>query len=90
MKTKIIVSVIVFVAILTIRAGLSEWDLMDCDFGRPGHPVALISINTTHEVLSRTDFGVLQIALVQASKGEKKGVPMWFIQLPFTKWKPIK
>jgi hypothetical protein len=89
MKTKIIVSVLIVAAILILRSGLRDWDLMRCDFGKPGHPVILISMNTTHEVLSHTDFGVLQIALVQASKGEKRGVPMWFIQLPFGKWKPI-
>jgi hypothetical protein len=89
MKIKVIVSVLVIAAILILRSSLSDWDLMNCDFGTPGHPVTLVSMNTTHEVLSRTDFGVLQIALVQASRGEKRGVPMWFIQLPFGKWKPI-
>jgi hypothetical protein len=89
MKIKVIVSVLVIAAILILRSGLSDWNLLNCDFGTPGHPVTLVSMNTTHEVLSRTDFGVLQIALVQASRGDKKGAPMWFVQLPFCEWTPV-
>lgn len=89
MKTKLIAVVLIIVAVLILRTGLSSWRLVDVNFGTPERQVFVIRPSLTHEVLTRTDLGVVQIALVQATRGDKKGAPMWFIQLPFCKWTPI-
>lgn len=90
MKNRIIATVIVVAIVLFARNGLDDnWSLMRSEFGTPKRPVVLISVNTEYEVLSAPDFGLVQFALVQARKGDRCGVPMWFVQLPYTKWRAI-
>lgn len=89
MKTKLIALIIVIILVVFARKGLSEWDLVDVNFGTTARPVILVSMNTDHRVLSSPDFGLVKLALVQARKGEKVGEPMWFIQLPYCKWRPL-
>lgn len=102
MKTKIIVSVIVVVTVLILRSGLSPWTLEDMRGGflverqvtehhtPEGKVIGLVRSDSAFKQLNGGgDFGLFRLALIQQTKGDKAGVPMWFIQLPFTKWKPI-
>ena len=102
MKTKIIVSVIVIALIFILRQGLSPWTLDDARGGfvveraiterttSEGAKVILVHSDSSFKQLNgEGDFGLFRLALVQQTKGDEAGVPMWFIQLPFTQWKPL-
>jgi hypothetical protein len=89
MKTKLITVVLIIIAVLLVRKNMTTWGMEKVNFGTPSRQVFAIRPDIAHEVLTKTDLGVVQFALVQASRGDKKGAPMWFVQLPFCKWTPV-
>jgi hypothetical protein len=102
MKTKIIVSVIVLAAIFILRQGLSPWTLDDVRGGfvveraiterstPDGIKVVLVHSDSSFKQLNgEGDFGLFRLALVQQTKNEKAGTPLWFVQLPYGKWRPL-
>ena len=79
-------------AVLALRNGLTDWSLEGSDLQLPGRQAVTLSNDAHFDVVTTTDLGVMRLVLVRPTRRgavERAGSPMWFVQIPFAKWKPI-